>query len=222
MKALLAKKLGMSQIFDEAGNMVPVTIVEAGPCVVTQIKTKATDGYNAVQLGFGTAKRIGKSLSGHLKASKAKPVYIREFRLEDIQPESDDKISEEQADNIITDLKNLKVGDSLDASIFEVGNTVQVSGISKGKGFAGTIKRHNFHRGPKTHGSHNYRAPGSIGAMYPEHVFRGKKMAGHMGVQKVTIKNLQIVQIDSENNLLALGGAVPGSRKSLLLIKEAL
>lgn len=222
MKALLAKKLGMSHIFDETGNMIPVTIVEAGPCVVTQIKTKTLDGYNAVQLGFGITKRIGKALSGHLKVSKAKPAYIREFKLKDIQSESNDEVSEKQADNVIADLKNLKVGDNLDAGIFEIGNIVQVSGISKGKGFAGTIKRHNFHRGPKTHGSHNYRAPGSIGAMYPEHVFKGKKMAGHMGVQKVTIKNLQIVQIDSENNLLALKGAVPGSRKSLLLIKEAL
>jgi large subunit ribosomal protein L3 len=199
VKALLAKKIGMTQIFDESGVMTPVTVLEAGPCVVTQLKNEERDGYNGVQIGFGDAKHQPKPQAGHLAAAKANSRHLAEYRLDD------------------TD--SMAVGDELKADVFAVGDSIQVTAISKGKGFAGTIKRHNFHRGPKTHGSHNYRAPGSIGAGYPQHVFKGQKMAGQMGNKQVTVKNLKIMEVDAANNVLVVRGAVPGPKKSLVMVK---
>jgi large subunit ribosomal protein L3 len=199
MKALIGTKLGMTQIFGSDGNVERVTLIEAGPCVVTQIKTLELDGYRAVQLGFGTAKHQPKPQQGHLKPSGANSRTMREIRVDEIG--------------------DLKTGTSIDASVFEVGDKVQVTGTSKGKGFAGTIKRHNFHRGPKTHGSHNYRQPGSIGSMYPEHVFKGMRMAGQMGAERVTVKNLKVVAVDAERNIIAISGAVPGPRKGGVLLR---
>ena len=210
MKALLAKKVGMTQIFDANGVRSGVTVLQAGPCVVTNIKSVETDGYNAIQLGFGEAKKLSKTQAGQLKKSGAKSVYLKEFRTNDVQAEVAEG-SEKPAE--------LKIGDNLAVDLFEVGEKVVVSGVSKGKGFAGTIKRHNFHRGPKTHGSHNYREPGSIGAGYPQHVFKGIKMAGQMGHEKVTIKNQKIAMIDVENNLIAVLGSIPGPKRGLVVIQ---
>lgn len=200
MKALLARKIGMTQIFDESGVMTPVTVLEAGPCVVTQLKSVERDGYSGVQIGFGEAKHQTKPQAGHLKAAKANSRDLAEYRLEGEEAE-------------------LAVGDELKADVFAVGDSIQVSAVSKGKGFAGTIKRHNFARGPMTHGSHNHRAPGSIGAGYPQHVFKGQKMAGQMGNKLVTVKNLKIMEVDVANNVLVVRGAVPGPKKSLIMVK---
>ncbi len=207
MKALLGRKLGMTQLFDEDGNVARVTIVEAGPCVVTQIKTPDADGYQAVQIGFEQHKQPAKPQVGHATFADVTPKHFREVRL--------DKIGAQQSQ------MEMKVGDTWKADTFEIGDAGEVVGTSKGKGFAGTIKRHNFHRGPKTHGSHNYRAPGSIGSGYPQHVLRGQKMAGRMGGDQVTTKGLKVVHVDAEKNLLAISGAVPGPRKSLVMIREA-
>lgn len=211
MKALLAKKVGMTQIFDESGKRSGVTVLQAGPCVVTALKSVESDGYSAVQLGFGEAKKLSKTQAGQLKKSGAKSTYLKEFKTDVTMEvaEGEQKPAE------------LKIGDNLTVEMFEVGEKVVVSGVSKGKGFAGTIKRHNFHRGPKTHGSHNYREPGSIGAGYPQHVFRGIKMAGRMGHDKVTIKNQKIAMIDVENNLIAVVGSIPGPKRGLVVIKGA-
>jgi len=192
----------MTSIFDEAGKVIPITVIEAGPCTVTQVKTKETDGYEAVQVGFGEAKKIAKPQAGHLAKLKIQNLKLKTLR--------EFEIGEDEA---------LKVGDKITVDTFNVGDMVNVSGISKGKGFAGTIKRHNFHRGPKSHGSHNYRAPGSIGAGYPQHVMRGQKLPGQMGAEKVTVKNLKVITIDPDKNLIALRGAVPGPNKGILLIK---
>ncbi len=200
MKTIIGKKIEMTHLFDEAGNFVPVTVVEAGPCIVTQIKTIEADGYAAVQIGLGKGKHLTKPMVGHLKQSKAESKILREVKLDNIDEE-------------------IKVGDEIKVDIFHEGELIKAIGTSKGKGFAGTIKRHNFHRGPKTHGSHNYRAPGSIGAGYPEHVFKGKKLPGQMGHEQVTVKDLKIIKVDTENNLLAIQGAIPGPRKSIVLIK---
>lgn len=207
MKALLATKLGMTQLFDEKGRLSSVTLLEAGPCTVTQIKDETTDGYSAVQLGFGTAKKLAKPQAGHLKKAKAESKYIAEFRTDTPEGSTD------------AAPQTLAVGDTLLADIFTVGDLVQVVGISKGKGFAGTIKRHNFARGPKTHGSHNYRAPGSIGAGYPQHVFKGQKMAGHMGTDRVTVKNVEVIFVDPQKNLIGIKGAVPGPKKGLVRVQ---
>lgn len=200
MKALLAKKIGMTQIFDESGVMTPVTVLEAGPCVITQLKSLERDGYNGVQIGFGEAKHQPKPQAGHLKPAKANSRYLAEYRVD-------------------TDQVEVAVGDELKADVFAVGDSVAVSAVSKGKGFAGTIKRHNFARGPMTHGSHNHRAPGSIGAGYPQHVVKGQKMAGQMGNKQVTVKNLKIMEIDAVNNVIVLRGAVPGPKKSLVMVR---
>jgi len=200
MKALIGTKLGMTQLFDDNGNVARVTLLQAGPCVVTQVKTTDTDGYQAVQLGFGTAKNPAQPQVGHAKAAGITPRVLREIRLSD-------------------DATDLKPGDKFDVTTFEPGDVVQVTGTSKGKGFAGTIKRHNFARGPKTHGSHNYRAHGSIGSGYPEHVFKGLRMAGHMGHQRVTVKNLKIFAVDSARGVLAISGAVPGPRRGVIVVK---
>ncbi len=200
MKALLGTKIGMTQIISEDGRAVPVTLIQAGPVTVTQVKTVDTDGYNAVQVGFDEGKNLSKAVAGHLKAAEVTPKYIREFRVEDTSEE-------------------LTVGSTFDVTAFELGDVVDATGISKGKGFAGNIKRHNFERHRKTHGGKgNTRKPGSIGSMYPQKVFKGKRMAGRMGHEQVTVKNLVVSYIDVENNLIGLKGAVPGPKKGLIVI----
>jgi large subunit ribosomal protein L3 len=202
MAGIIGKKVGMTQLFDDDGNVVAVTVIQAGPCPVTQVRTPEKDGYAAVQLAFEECK--DKSLSkpelGHLKKAGVKHGmrHLVEF---------------DQAGD-------LKVGDTITVEAFEDGQAVSVAGISKGKGFQGTIKRHNFARGPETHGSHNVRAPGSIGASaYPARVFKGMRMSGHMGAQRVTQQGLKIVRRDVENNLLLIKGSVPGARNSVVVIK---
>ena len=200
MKALLGTKIGMTQIISEDGKAVPVTLIQAGPVTVTQVKTVDTDGYNAVQVGFDEGKNLSKAVAGHLKAADVTPKYIREFRIDDPSEE-------------------LTVGAKIDVTAFELGDVVDATGISKGKGFAGNIKRHNFERHKKTHGGKgNTRKPGSIGSMYPQKVFKGKRMAGRMGHEQVTVKNLVVSYIDAENNLIGLKGAVPGPKKGLIVI----
>jgi large subunit ribosomal protein L3 len=200
MKALLGTKIGMTQIISEDGKAIPVTLIQAGPVTVTQVKTVDIDGYNAVQVGFDEGKNLSKAVAGHVKSAAITPKYIREFRVED-------------------DSEDLSVGSTIDVTAFELGDVVDATGISKGKGFAGTIKRHNFERHKKTHGGKgNTRKPGSIGSMYPQKVFKGKRMAGRMGHEQVTVKNLIVSYIDAENNLIGLKGAVPGPKKGLIVI----
>ena len=200
MKALLGTKIGMTQLISEDGKAVPVTLIKAGPVTVTQVKTVETDGYNAVQVGFELGKNLSKAVAGHLKAAEITPKYIREFRVEDTSEE-------------------LTVGSTIDVTAFELGDVVDATGISKGKGFAGNIKRHNFERHRKTHGGKgNTRKPGSIGSMYPQKVFKGKRMAGRMGHEQVTVKNLVVSYIDADNNLIGLKGAVPGPKKGLIVL----
>ena len=200
MKALLGTKIGMTQIISEDGKAVPVTLIQAGPVTVTQVKTVEKDGYNAVQVGFDSGKNLSKAVAGHVKSAKVTPKYIREFRVDEL-PE------------------DLTVGGTIDVSVFELGELVDATGTSKGKGFAGNIKRHNFERHRKTHGGKgNTRKPGSIGSMYPQKVFKGKRMAGHMGHEQVTVKNLVVSYIDTDNNLIGLKGAVPGPKKGLIVI----
>lgn len=200
MKAIIGRKIGMTQILSDDGRVTAVTLIHAEPCTVTQIKSDETDGYNAVQIGWGKTKKQTKPLAGHTKKSKSSPKVLKEIR-------------EDSADNEVT------VGDTIDVSGFAVGDKVTVSGTSKGKGFAGTVKRWNFNTGPKTHGSRNYRKPGSIGSMYPQKIFKGKKMAGRMGYEKNTVKGLKVAVIDIDNNLLGVTGAVPGPRRGVVLIK---
>ncbi len=197
MKFILGLKLGMSQIFDEKGNVVPVTLIEAGPCIVTQIKTKEKDGYEAIQLGFiKKIKKIKKTEKG--KEFK----YLKEFRIQNPK------------------LKIPEVGETINVSIFQEGDKIKVSGLSKGKGFAGVVKRWGFGGKPATHGTkHELRTPGSVGTSFPERVPKGRKMAGRMGFERVTVKNLKIVKVDTENNLLAVKGAVPGRKGTLLEIR---
>lgn len=216
MKAILAKKIGMTKIFDENGNFVPVTLLQAGPCVVTQVKTKDKDGYNAVQLGFGAAKKTNRPLMGHLKAANAAPKLLREIRLPDIKATAQD--AESQAEVEVKDLK-LEVGSTVTTDMFETGDKVKITGVSKGKGFAGTIKRHNFSRGPKSHGSKSYREPGSIGSIFPMRVVKGQKMAGQMGNKQVTIRGIKIQEVQADKNLLAVRGAVPGPAKGFVVIR---
>ena len=175
-------------------------------CIVTQVKDDTSDGYNAIQLGLDSAKKIAKPQAGHLNKSKANSKYLKEFRIEQETSESDAQVT-------------YNVGDKIGTDTFEVGDKVRVQAVSKGKGFAGTIKRHNFSRGPKTHGSHNYRAPGSIGAGYPQHVFKGQKMAGRMGSDTVTVRNLEVMYIDSKNNIIGIKGAIPGPKKGLVRVQ---
>jgi large subunit ribosomal protein L3 len=206
MKRILGKKVGMTQIFDENGEVIPVTIIEAGPCYVTQKKTVEKDGYNAIQVGFGELpeKGLNKPKAGHLKKSNTPPVrYLREFR--------------------VADSAEFEEGQKFDASVFEAGDLVDVTGTSKGKGFAGVVKRHGFGGGPKTHGqSDRWRATGSVGAgSTPGRVFKGVRMAGRMGNQSVTVQNLRIVLVDADKNLLAIKGAVPGSKNGLVIVREA-
>ena len=204
-KGLIGKKLGMTQIFDEKGNVVPVTVIEAGPCVVAQVKTVETDGYNAIQLGYGEVKtkHINKPEAGHFAKSKLEnKKHLREFRLEDIS--------------------NFKVGDEIKADVFAAGENVDIQGISKGKGFQGVIKRHGQHRGPMGHGSMYHRRPGSMGATStPGRVFKGKKLPGHMGRVLVTIQNLDIVRVDMDKNVILVKGSVPGAKGAILKIKSS-
>jgi len=204
IKAILGEKLGMSQIFDKEGKPVPVTVIKAGPCYITGIKTQENDGYEAVQLGFGQAKRLTKPEEGRLKKAKIKEKlkYFREFKIEDIEV-----------------LKNLKLGEKIDVSVFQEGDKVMVSGISKGKGFAGVIKRHGFSRGPETHGSDHHRRPGSIGSMFPQRVIKGRKMPGHMGAERITIKGLKVAKVLPETDILLIKGAIPGPKKGLIEIR---
>ncbi len=202
MKALITRKIGMASTIAEDGTVIGVTLLSAAPNTVTHIKSTEKDGYSAVQLGFGELKKMGKSLAGHLKPSRAQSAVMREFRTEEL-PE------------------DLAVGTSLTAEVFSVGDIVKATGVSKGKGWAGTIKRHNFHRGRKTHGGRSYRRPGSIGSMYPQRIFKGKKMAGQMGAEQVTVRNLKIALVDTEQNIIGVAGAVPGPRKGLVLLQGA-
>jgi len=202
VQGIIGKKLGMSQAFRDNGTLSAVTTIEAGPCTVIRVKTTEKDGYNAVQLGFGEAKRLSSSQRGHLK--ELSPFkYLREFRLDDI--------------------KDIEEGQKIDVSLFKSGDLVDITGLSKGKGFAGVVKKYGFAGGPKTHGqSDRHRARGSIGASAsPGRVFRGLRMAGHMGDQRVTVRNLEVFQADPERNLLLVKGAVPGAKNGLLLIKKA-
>ncbi len=200
MKALLGTKIGMTQIISESGAAIPVTLIQAGPVTVTQVKSVETDGYNAVQVAFGEGKNLSKAVAGHTKPAQVTPKHIREFRVDELPAD-------------------LKVGDKIDVSQFALGDVVDATGTSKGKGFAGTVKRHNFNTSKKTHGGNgNVRKPGSIGSMYPQKVFKGKRMAGRMGHDRVTVKNLEVAYVDTVNNLIGLKGAVPGPRKGLIVI----
>ncbi|MEI6237549.1 MAG: 50S ribosomal protein L3 [Candidatus Saccharibacteria bacterium] len=202
MKALITRKIGMASIITDDGQLTPVTLLSASPCVITQVKTDETDGYTAIQVGFETAKKTNKAQVGHFKAANVLPKIVREFRTDLIE-------------------ESIKVGVQLPADTFTVGDIVHVTGTSKGKGFAGTIKRHNFHRGRKTHGGQSYRRPGSIGSMYPQKIFKGKRMAGQMGNEQVTVRNLKVALIDNDNQIIGVAGAVPGPRKGIILLKGA-
>ncbi len=200
MKALITRKVGMTSIVSEDGMLVPVTLLSASPNVVTQVKTVDTDGYQALQLGFENDKSIGKAQAGHFKKSGATPKVVKEVRID----------GETEAPELGAEVK---------ADIFAVGDTVSVTGTSKGKGFAGGIKRHNFHRGRKTHGGRSYRRPGSIGSMFPQKIFKGKRMAGHLGAEQVTTHNLKIALVDTELNVIGVVGAVPGPKKGIVVVK---
>lgn len=202
-KAIIGNKIGMTQIFDETGKVTPVTVIEAGPCVVVQKKTMETDGYEAIQMGYGDLKpnRVNKPMKGHFaKGDVAPKKHLKEFRMDDCAA--------------------LNVGDIVKADVFETGDYVDVSGISKGKGFAGVIKRYNNHRLKETHGTGPVaRQSGSMGACStPSRIFKGKKMPGQMGAEKVTVQNLTVVKIDAENNLIAVKGAIPGPKKGIVTI----
>ena len=204
-KCIIGKKIGMTQIFDETGKVIPVTVVEAGPCVVSQKKTVENDGYASIQIGFGDLKahKVNKPMKGHFaKADVAPKRYLREFRVED------------------TDAYN--VGDLIKADVFAAGDKVDATAKSKGKGFQGAIKRHGQSRGPMAHGSKYHRHAGSNGsATTPGRVFKGKHMPGHMGAVRVTVQNLEVVSVDAEKNLILVKGAVPGPKKSLVMLKES-
>ena len=201
LQGFLGKKIGMTQIFREDGKVVPVTVIQAGPCVVTQVKTMETDGYEAVQLGFGDVKRRNKPQAGHLKNSKLSR-YLREVTTDDTN--------------------GFTIGQSIGVDIFEAGEKVDVIGTSKGRGFAGVMKRWNFGGGPRTHGqSDRARAPGSIGGgTTPGKVYKGMKMGGHMGNRRITVKGLEIIEIDTERNLLMVKGGIPGATNSLIQIRR--
>lgn len=203
IEGILGKKLGMTQVFKEDGTFEPVTAIEAGPCAVVQVKDGAGDGYKAVQLGFGEAKRLKSPQKGHLK-ELGKFRYLRELRIEDVE--------------------GIGVGDKVDVSVFEEGDIVDITGTSKSKGFAGVVKRHGFAGGPKTHGqSDRHRHPGSIGASSsPGRVLKGTRMAGHMGGDRVTVQGLKVYKTDLDRNLLLVKGAVPGNKNGLLIIRKSI
>ena len=203
-KGLIGRKVGMTQIFDETGKVIPVTAIEAGPCVVAQVKTEETDGYTAIQLGFGDVKekKVIKPIKGHFAKGNVTPKkHLREFRVETVE---------------------VKVGDELKADIFAAGDKIDIQGTSKGKGFQGVIKRHGQSRGPMGHGSMYHRRPGSMGpTSTPGRVFKGKKLPGHMGVQTVTIQNLEVVKVDLDKNVILVKGSVPGAKGAVLKIKSS-
>ena len=203
-KAIIAKKVGMTQVFSPEGVIIPVTVLQAGPCKVTQVKTVETDGYNAVQLAFGEVKEknVTKPLKGHFEKANVAPLRrLKEFKLED---------------------SALALGDEVKADVFEEGEKVDIHGVSKGKGFQGVIKRYGQHRGPMAHGSKYHRAVGSLGASStPSRVFKGKKLPGHMGNVNCTIQNIKIVKVDVENNMILIKGAVPGSNGSIVYLTDA-
>ncbi len=205
MSALLGKKIGMTNVFSASGELVPVTVVQVGPCVVTQVKTVETDGYNSLQLAFDEKKveKLTKPMAGHLKKATDKGFRVlREFRTDDVA--------------------DVELGSTRGADLFSVGEKVTISGITKGRGFQGTIKRHGFSRGPETHGNRNHRKPGSVGnSAWPGKIIKGKKMPGHMGVERETVKNLTIVDIRPDENLLLVKGAVPGWKTGILEVKKA-
>ncbi|MHB1864627.1 MAG: 50S ribosomal protein L3 [Candidatus Saccharimonadales bacterium] len=201
-KSLITRKVGMTSTIDESGIVKAVTLLSVSDHTVLQNKTVEVDGYSAVQIGTEIAKHPTKSLTGHTKKAKATPKIVREFRTNQ-------------------ETTTLNIGDKFSTDVFSIGDKVDVSALNKGKGWAGTIKRHNFHRGRKTHGGRSYRRVGSIGSMYPQHILKGKKMAGQMGHQKTTIKNLVISFIDEEAKIIGVSGAVPGPKRGLVLIKEA-
>ncbi|MEN8613753.1 50S ribosomal protein L3 [Dehalogenimonas sp. THU2] len=202
INGIIGKKLGMTQVYTAGGKMEPVTVLQVGPCTVVQVKTAEHDGYTAAQLGFGQAKKLPKAEKGHLK-DLGDFRHLREFRLDDVS--------------------DVEVGAKVDASLFADGELIDVTGISKGRGFAGTVKRHGFAGGPKTHGqSDRHRAPGSIGSTTtPGRVLKGTRMSGHMGNEQVTVSGLKVVKTDLEKNLLLVRGAVPGSKNGLILIKKS-
>ncbi len=204
-KAIMATKIGMTQIFSEDGKLIPVTVLEAGPCVVTQKKTVENDGYNSIQVGFSEIKekKVNKPKKGHFEKAGVSPKkHLKEFRLEDTS--------------------NYQIKDEIKADIFAPGEKVDVSGISKGKGYAGVIKKYNQHRGPMSHGSKSQRVVGSMGSSAtPSRVMKGKNMPSHMGTVKITVQNLEIIRVDAEKNLLLIKGAVPGPKGSLLVIRDS-
>ena len=203
-KGILGRKVGMTQIFTETGLSVPVTVIEAGPCFVVQKKTPDRDGYGAIQIGLGEKreKLFNKPIKGHFAKAAVRPLrFLREFRLEDFD--------------------SYEVGQEIKADLFASGEKVDVTGTSKGRGFSGGIKRHGFHRGPMAHGSKYHRRPGSLGAKGPARVFKGRRLPGHYGAARVTIQNLEVVKVNPENNLLAIKGAVPGPKGSLVMIKDS-
>lgn len=203
IEGLLGKKLGMTQIFDETGRVVPVSVIEAGPCVVTQVKTTESDGYESIQVGFGHKKRLNSPERGHRRASGAESRYLREFKA--------------------TNVGDYTVGQVIDCGVFKAGERIDVSGTSKGRGFAGVMKRHGFRGGPKTHGqSDRARAPGSIGASAsPGRVLKGMRMAGQLGNARVTVQSLEVVRVDPERNLLLVRGSVPGANNGLVMVRRA-
>jgi large subunit ribosomal protein L3 len=203
-KGILGKKIGMTQIFAEDGKVIPVTVVQAGPCFILQKKTEASDGYNAIQVGFEEIREslVTKPKLGHFKKAELKPMrYVREFRVEDVD--------------------SYEVGQEIKADVFAVGDKVDVVGTSKGKGFAGMQKRHGAHRGPMSHGSKYHRGTGSMGAKGPARVFKGRILPGRMGGDRVTVQNLEVVRVDADKNIILIKGCVPGAKKSLLILKES-
>lgn len=201
-KGILGKKIGMTQIFTDTGLAIPVTVIEAGPCIVVQKRTPEKDGYSAIQIGFGEKRErlFNKPLKGHFTRAGVRPLrYLRELRVE--EPEA------------------YQVGQEIKTDIFAQGEKVDVVGTTRGRGFAGGIKRHGFHRGPMAHGSKYHRRPGSLGAKGPARVFKGRKLPGHLGVERVTVQNLEVIKVDPDRNLLAVKGAVPGPKGGLVLVK---
>ena len=204
-KGLIGRKIGMTQIFDESGKVIPVTVIEAGPCAVTQVKTIETDGYQAIQLGFGDIKekKLTKPVKGHFTKVNVTPKkHLREFRLDSIE--------------------GLTVGQELKADVFAAGDKLDIQGTSKGKGFQGVIKRHGQHRGPMGHGSMYHRRPGSMGpTSTPGRVFKGKKLPGHMGSQTISIQNLEVIRVDLDKNVILVKGSVPGAKGAILKLKSS-
>ncbi len=202
---ILGKKIGMTQVFDSQGKLTPVTVIEAGPCVVIQQKDLENDGYQAVQVGYGSIKEqnVNKPKKGQFAKAGVAPLrYLREMKVDD--------------------LSQYPLGHEIKADVFQAGDMVDITGTSKGKGMAGVIKRHNFGRGPMTHGSRHHRSPGSVGPLGPSKIFKGKKMPGRLGGDKVTIQGLEIVQVDAAKNLILVKGSVPGARKNLITIRKAI